>query len=72
MNSVPLDDELVEEIIAELQFSINAENEGGKAGWVECFSPRNGLWKRTVNGMMLQFIQQLNGTVLARFSDDSC
>ncbi|KAK0199183.1 general substrate transporter [Armillaria mellea] len=47
--------------VEELMFSIRAENENGKATWLECFSTRNALWKRTINGMMLQFIQQLNG-----------
>ncbi|KAG6820153.1 hypothetical protein H0H93_004735 [Arthromyces matolae] len=61
LNGVPEDDPLVDEIIEELDFAIKAENEGGKATWMECFSTRNSLWKRTVNGMMLQFIQQLNG-----------
>ena len=61
LNSVPEDDILVIEIIEELEFGIRAENEGGKATWLECFSQRNQLWKRTINGMMLQFIQQLNG-----------
>ncbi|KAG6857299.1 hypothetical protein H0H87_006492 [Tephrocybe sp. NHM501043] len=61
LNGVPEDDPLVEEIVEELAFGINAENEGGKATWLECFSTRNNLWKRTGNGMMLQFIQQLNG-----------
>ncbi|KAK7451798.1 hypothetical protein VKT23_012476 [Stygiomarasmius scandens] len=61
LNSVPIDDPLVEETVDELLYAINAENEGGKAGWLECFSTRNMLWKRTANGMMLQFIQQLNG-----------
>jgi SP family sugar:H+ symporter-like MFS transporter len=51
----------VEETIEELDFAINAENEGGKATWAECFSTRNKLWMRTGHGMMLQFIQQLNG-----------
>ncbi|KAF5339938.1 hypothetical protein D9758_015014 [Tetrapyrgos nigripes] len=32
------------------------------------FSTRNLLWKRTVNGMMLQFIQQLNDTILGAVS----
>lgn len=58
---MPEDDLLTIEIIEELEFGIRAENEGGKATWVECFSSRNMLWKRTINGMMLQFIQQLNG-----------
>jgi len=44
-----------------LEVGIKEENEGGKATWLECFSTRNMLWKRTINGMMLQFIQQLNG-----------
>ncbi|KAF5312723.1 hypothetical protein D9619_002694 [Psilocybe cf. subviscida] len=61
LNGVPEDDDLVDELVAELDFAIQAENEGGKATWMECFSTRNNLWKRTINGMMLQFIQQLNG-----------
>ena len=61
LNSVPEDDLLVIELMEELEFGIQAENEGGKATWMECFSTRNMLWKRTLNGMMLQFIQQLNG-----------
>ena len=61
LNSVPIDDPVVQETIDELLFGIKAENEGGKASWLECFSTRNMLWKRTMNGMMLQFIQQLNG-----------
>ncbi|CAL1693915.1 unnamed protein product [Somion occarium] len=61
LNSVPEDDLLVVETIEELEYAIRAENEGGKATWIECFSTRNMLWKRTLNGMMLQFIQQLNG-----------
>ncbi|EIM83272.1 sugar transporter [Stereum hirsutum FP-91666 SS1] len=61
LNSVPPEDALVTETLEELQFAIDAENEGGKASWLECFSMRNQLWKRTLNGMMLQFIQQLNG-----------
>jgi SP family sugar:H+ symporter-like MFS transporter len=61
LNSVPEDDALVDELVGELDFAIHAENDGGKATWAECFSSRNNLWKRTANGMMLQFIQQLNG-----------
>ena len=61
LNGVPEDDTLVDELVGELDFAIKAENEGGKATWAECFSTRNSLWKRTMNGMMLQFIQQLNG-----------
>ncbi|KAI8980586.1 general substrate transporter [Trametes punicea] len=61
LNSLPPDDPIVIETIEELELAIRAENEGGKATWMECFSERNKLWKRTLNGMMLQFIQQLNG-----------
>ncbi|KAF9486548.1 sugar transporter [Pholiota conissans] len=61
LNGVPEEDGLVDELVGELEYAINAENEGGKATWAECFSTRNHLWKRTLNGMMLQFIQQLNG-----------
>ncbi|KAF5377116.1 hypothetical protein D9757_008789 [Collybiopsis confluens] len=61
LNSVPVDDPMVDELVDELQYAIDAENEGGKATWLECFSPVNGLYKRTINGMMLQFLQQLNG-----------
>ncbi|KAH9486467.1 Low-affinity glucose transporter [Psilocybe cubensis] len=61
LNGVPEDDELVDELVAELDYAIRQENDGGKATWAECFSARNNLWKRTGNGMMLQFIQQLNG-----------
>lgn len=61
LNGVPRDHVLVSETIEELDYGIRAENEGGKATWMECFSSRSDLWKRTGNGMMLQFIQQLNG-----------
>jgi len=61
LNGVSEDNTLVIEIVEELDFAIRAENEGGKATWLECFSTRNALWRRTMNGMMLQFIQQLNG-----------
>jgi len=61
LNSVPEDDPAVIEIMEELEYGIKAENEGGKVTWAECFSTRNMLYKRTINGMMLQFIQQLNG-----------
>ena len=61
LNSVGTDDPLVLDMIEELEIGIREENKGGKATWMECFSTRNALWKRTINGMMLQFIQQLNG-----------
>ncbi|EJD54351.1 general substrate transporter [Auricularia subglabra TFB-10046 SS5] len=60
LNGVPEDDPLVQEIVNDLSVAIREENEGGKATWAECFSARNMLWKRTGNGMMLQFIQQLD------------
>ncbi|KAF8581688.1 general substrate transporter [Ramaria rubella] len=61
INGVSIDDPVIQEMIEELELGIKEENEGGKATWLECFSARNMLWKRTINGMMLQFIQQLNG-----------
>jgi len=61
VNGVSIDDPLVLEAIEELAVGIREENKGGKSTWAECFSTRNVLWKRTLNGMMLQFIQQLNG-----------
>jgi len=61
LNSVPEDSDFVNDLVEEIEVGIRAENEGGKATWLECFSTRNQLWRRTINGMMLQFIQQLNG-----------
>jgi MFS transporter, SP family, sugar:H+ symporter len=61
MNDADVDSPIVLETIEDLEYGIQQENEGGKATWIECFSTRNMLWKRTLNGMMLQFIQQLNG-----------
>ncbi|KZT43715.1 general substrate transporter [Sistotremastrum suecicum HHB10207 ss-3] len=61
VNGVDIEHSIVEETISELSVAIREENEGGKATWLECFSTRNMLWIRTLNGMMLQFIQQLNG-----------
>ncbi|KAJ1303078.1 hypothetical protein OPQ81_011279 [Rhizoctonia solani] len=61
VNGYPPNDPFVDDAIEELEVGIREENEGGKATWAECFSSRNKLWMRTGNGMMLQFIQQLNG-----------
>lgn len=61
LNGVPADDPIVQEALEELAVAIREENEGGKATWIECFSPNAFMYKRTINGMMLQFIQQLNG-----------
>ncbi|ORY91683.1 and other transporter-domain-containing protein [Leucosporidium creatinivorum] len=59
LNNCPPDSPLVDDVVAELEEGLRAENEGGKATWLECFSP-DVRW-RTINGMMLQFLQQLNG-----------
>ncbi|QRV92065.1 Sugar (and other) transporter [Ceratobasidium sp. AG-Ba] len=61
VNGYPPNDPFVDDVVEELEIGIREENEGGKATWAECFSTRNKLWMRTGNGMMLQFIQQLNG-----------
>ncbi|KAG8935799.1 hypothetical protein FRC02_006349 [Tulasnella sp. 418] len=61
LNGCDENDPLVYDAMEELQVALRDENEGGKATWLECFSSRNMLWKRTGNGIMLQFIQQLNG-----------
>ncbi|KAG2099885.1 uncharacterized protein F5147DRAFT_711408 [Suillus discolor] len=71
LNGVPEDDPIVIGIVKELDFAIKAENEGGKATWLECFSTRNALWRRTMNGIMLQFIQQLNGQNFYYFYGDT-
>lgn len=52
MNDTTADSALVDDIVAELEEGIKAENEGGKAGWLECFSPQ--VRMRTINGMMIQ------------------
>ena len=49
LNNCPIDDPLVQEEIDDLSYGIKVENEGGKAGWLECFSTRNALWKRTIS-----------------------
>lgn len=75
LNNAKEGDEIVKDVIAEMEDAIRQENEGGKAGWIECFSPRamskcsfaSGsyctdllVWKRTLNGMMVQFFQQVS------------
>jgi hypothetical protein len=52
MNDTTADSALVDDIVAELEEGIKAENEGGKAGWLERFSPQ--VRMRTINGMMIQ------------------
>ncbi|UOH85377.1 hypothetical protein LQV05_002199 [Cryptococcus neoformans] len=61
LNDCEVDDALTRDVIKDLEEAIKEENEGGKAGWLECFSTRSMMWKRTLNGCMIQFLQQLNG-----------
>ncbi|ORY31840.1 putative sugar transporter [Naematelia encephala] len=61
LNDCKEDDPIVSDVMEELEEAIREENDGGKASWLECFSTRSMLWKRTLNGMMIQFLQQLNG-----------
>ncbi|KAK4050245.1 hypothetical protein OIV83_003566 [Microbotryomycetes sp. JL201] len=65
LNSCSVEDPLVNDIMAELDEGIRAENDGGKATWFECFS--KSVRHRTINGMMLMFFQQLNGQNFAYF-----
>ncbi|XAO27745.1 hypothetical protein I312_106606 [Cryptococcus bacillisporus CA1280] len=62
LNDRKVGDPLTRDVIKDLKEAIREENEGGKAGWLECFSTRiQSVWKRTLNGCMVQFLQQLNG-----------
>ncbi|WVO25076.1 uncharacterized protein IAS62_006461 [Cryptococcus decagattii] len=61
LNERKVGDPLTRDVIKDLEEAIREENEGGKAGWLECFSTRSMMWKRTLNGCMVQFLQQLNG-----------
>jgi len=61
MNGVQAEDPLVHGIVDELEYGLKMENQGGRAGWKECFSSNARLWYRTLNGMMLQGLQQING-----------
>ncbi|KAL8277843.1 hypothetical protein RQP46_009662 [Phenoliferia psychrophenolica] len=70
LNSTSTDSALVDEIMQELTEGVRAENEGGKATWMECFSPE--VRMRTINGMMLQFLQQLNGQNFYYYYGDTC
>jgi SP family sugar:H+ symporter-like MFS transporter len=40
LNEARIEDPIVAEVVAELEDAIKQENEGGKAGWLECFSLR--------------------------------
>ncbi|WVQ84241.1 hypothetical protein IAT38_006393 [Cryptococcus sp. DSM 104549] len=61
LNDCEVDDPLTADVMKEMEEAIREENEGGKAGWLECFGSRSMMWKRTMNGCMVQFLQQLNG-----------
>ncbi|WVR06647.1 hypothetical protein IAU60_003679 [Kwoniella sp. DSM 27419] len=61
LNDCGVDDQLTQDVMRELEEAIREENSDGKAGWLECFSTRSMMWKRTLNGCMVQFLQQLNG-----------
>jgi len=61
LNDTDVNSELTREIMEELEEAIAAENSEGTASWLECFSTHGMMWKRTMNGMMIQFLQQLNG-----------
>ncbi|TYJ53870.1 hypothetical protein B9479_005491 [Cryptococcus floricola] len=61
LNDCKVDDPLTRDVMMELEDAIREENEGGQAGWLECFSTRSMMWKRTLNGCMVQFLQQMNG-----------
>ncbi|KAM0786300.1 hypothetical protein ACM66B_001778 [Microbotryomycetes sp. NB124-2] len=65
LNSCSVDDRLVDDIIAEIDEGIRAENEGGKATWLECFS--KSVRHRTLNAYFLFMSQQLNGQNFAYF-----
>lgn len=44
----------------ELQEAVAIENAEGKGSWLELFSRKGHMWKRTMNGMMIQFFQQMS------------
>lgn len=71
MNDTTHDSALVDEIMAEFTEGLRAENEGGKAGWMECFSPE--VRMRTINGMMLQVsclaLSQTHYYILTRLTE---
>lgn len=41
LNEANVEDPIVAEVVAELEDAIKQENEGGRAGWLECFSQRS-------------------------------
>ncbi|KAN0066375.1 hypothetical protein ACQY0O_000469 [Thecaphora frezii] len=59
-------DKWMEAELAEMNEGIQIENEAFKgrnyfSAYLLCFSTKQQMWKRTLNGIMLQAIQQLNG-----------
>ena len=59
-------DKWMEAELLEMKQGIDEENAlfAGRSylgSYLVCFSPKNLMWKRTMNGMMLQTLQQLNG-----------
>ncbi|CAK9785869.1 putative sugar transporter [Cutaneotrichosporon oleaginosum] len=61
LNDCAVDSAKTREVALELEEAIAAENAEGKASWLECFSIKNRMFHRTMNGIMIQFLQQLNG-----------
>lgn len=61
LNDCTIDDPAAQEMLVELEEAVAIENAEGKGSWLELFSPKGYMWKRTLNGMMIQFLQQLNG-----------
>ncbi|SPO27005.1 probable monosaccharide transporter [Ustilago trichophora] len=66
INGEPRGDKWMEAELAEMKEGIDEENRifAGRSylgSYLVCFSSKNQMWKRTVNGMMLQTLQQLNG-----------
>lgn len=59
LNDCNTEDPLAREIYDDLEEAVAAENADGQASWLECFSTRSMMWKRTLNGMMIQFLQQV-------------
>lgn len=61
LNDCTIDDPAAQEMLVELEEAVAIENAEGKGSWLELFSRKGHMWKRTLNGMMIQFLQQLNG-----------
>jgi SP family sugar:H+ symporter-like MFS transporter len=66
-NGVPEDDGLLDELLNELDSVIQAENEGGKATWLDFFSTRNYLWKRK---MLKESMLKLTFSFLDYYGDN--